>query len=146
MIGYPGVDHVITGGRGVLRARLQVHAVAGHSGSRQGGAGAIAKAADLIRTLRDAPLPGPAGPGFPLRGQAHHHRHQRRTGVLGDPGPVHGQRGHPADPGARWSGRCRAAARRGRERRCGLAGDSTYGHRGDNQMAAVRAARWLAAV
>ena len=66
MIGYPGLDHVITGGRGVLRARVQAHAIAGHSGSSQAGAGAIAKAADLVRELRDAPLPGPAGPGFPL--------------------------------------------------------------------------------
>ncbi|MFY9934398.1 MAG: M20/M25/M40 family metallo-hydrolase, partial [Streptosporangiaceae bacterium] len=66
MIGYPGLDHVITGGRGVLRARVLVHALAGHSGSRRAGAGAIAKAADLVRALRDMPLPGPAGPGFPL--------------------------------------------------------------------------------
>ena len=66
MIGYPGMDHLITGGRGVLRARVQVHATAGHSGSRQGEAGAIAKAADLVRALRDMALPGPAGPGFPL--------------------------------------------------------------------------------
>jgi succinyl-diaminopimelate desuccinylase len=66
MIGYPGVDHVVTGGRGVLRVRVRVHAVAGHSGSSQAGAGAIAKAADLVRELRDAPLPGPDGPGFPL--------------------------------------------------------------------------------
>ena len=66
MIGYPGLDHVVTGGRGVLRARVRVHAVAGHSGSSQAGAGAIAKAADLVRELRDVPLPGPAGPGFPL--------------------------------------------------------------------------------
>lgn len=66
MIGYPGLDHVITGGRGVLRARLDVHATAAHSGSSQAGAGAIAKAADLVRELRDAELPGPAGPGFAL--------------------------------------------------------------------------------
>lgn len=66
MIGYPGLDHVVTGGRGVLRARLDVHATAAHSGSSQAGAGAIAKAADLVRELRDAELPGPAGSGFPL--------------------------------------------------------------------------------
>ena len=66
MIGYPGMDHLITGGRGVLRACVQVHATAGHSGSRQGEAGAIAKAADLVRAMRDMALPGPAGPGFPL--------------------------------------------------------------------------------
>src|SRR5213078_3265730 len=34
MIGYPGPDHVVTGGRGVLRARLRVHGIASHSGSR----------------------------------------------------------------------------------------------------------------
>lgn len=66
MIGYPGLDHVITGGRGVLRARMDVHAVAAHSGSSRASAGAVAKAADLIRELRDAALPGPASPGFPL--------------------------------------------------------------------------------
>lgn len=66
MIGYPGVDHVVTGGRGVLRARVHVHGVAGHSGSRQSAAGAIAKAAQLIGALQEVPLPGPAGPEFPL--------------------------------------------------------------------------------
>jgi hypothetical protein len=33
MIGYPGLDHVVTGGRGVLRARVHVRGTAGHSGS-----------------------------------------------------------------------------------------------------------------
>ena len=66
MIGYPGLDHVVTGGRGVLRARIDVQAIAGHSGSSDARAGAIAKAADLIRDLHQAPLPGPAGPEFPL--------------------------------------------------------------------------------
>lgn len=66
MIGYPGLDHVVTGGRGVLRASMRVRAVAGHSGSSQAGAGAVAKAADLVRKLRDVPLPRAAGPGFPL--------------------------------------------------------------------------------
>ncbi len=55
----PGLDHVVTGGRGVLRARLGVHAVAAHSGSSQAGAGAIAKAADLVHELQSAQLPGP---------------------------------------------------------------------------------------
>jgi succinyl-diaminopimelate desuccinylase len=66
MIGYPGLDHVVTGGRGILRARVHVHGVAGHSGSTRTGAGAITKAADLIRKLNEMPLPGPAGPEFPL--------------------------------------------------------------------------------
>jgi succinyl-diaminopimelate desuccinylase len=66
MIGYPGLDHVVTGGRGVLRARVHVRGTAGHSGSSQPSAGAIAKAADLIRNLREVPMPGPVGPEFPL--------------------------------------------------------------------------------
>ena len=47
------------GGRGVLRARVHVHGIAGHSGSSQTGAGAITKAAHLIRALHEVPLPGP---------------------------------------------------------------------------------------
>jgi succinyl-diaminopimelate desuccinylase len=66
MIGYPGPDYVVTGGRGVLRARVHVHGVAGHSGSTRPGVGAITKAAHLIRTLSEVPLPGPPGPEFPL--------------------------------------------------------------------------------
>jgi succinyl-diaminopimelate desuccinylase len=67
MIGYPGLDHVVTGGRGVLRARLHVHGVAGHSGSASSVTpSAIAKAAGLVTRLHEAELPGPAEPGFPL--------------------------------------------------------------------------------
>jgi succinyl-diaminopimelate desuccinylase len=73
MIGYPGLNHVVTGGQGVVRARVRVHGIAGHSGSTRAGAGAIAKAAHLIRAqlldgsdgLKDyAPLtvPGKAEP------------------------------------------------------------------------------------
>jgi succinyl-diaminopimelate desuccinylase len=66
MIGYPGLDHVVTGGRGVLRASVHVHGIVGHSGSIRTGAGAITKAAYLIRKLSEVPLPGPPGPEFPL--------------------------------------------------------------------------------
>ncbi|SDG41584.1 succinyl-diaminopimelate desuccinylase [Sinosporangium album] len=66
MIGYPGLDHVVTGGRGVFRARVHVHGVAGHSGASRTSPSAIAKAAALVSRLHQAPLPGPAGPGFPL--------------------------------------------------------------------------------
>lgn len=66
MIGYPGPDHVVTGGRGVLRTRLNVHAIAGHSGSSSVTPSAIAKAAALVTGLHGAELPGPTGPGFPL--------------------------------------------------------------------------------
>jgi succinyl-diaminopimelate desuccinylase len=66
MIGYPGLDHVVTGGRGVLRACLHVHGIAGHSGASKTLPSAIAKAAELISRLEKTPLPGPPGPGFPL--------------------------------------------------------------------------------
>jgi succinyl-diaminopimelate desuccinylase len=67
MIGYPGPDHVVTGGRGVLRARLHVHGVAGHSGSSSTVTpSAIAKAAALVWRLHEAELPGPAESSFPL--------------------------------------------------------------------------------
>jgi succinyl-diaminopimelate desuccinylase len=66
MIGYPGLDYVVIGGRGVLRARMHVHGVAGHSGGSKTTPSAIAKAAALIQELYSAGLPGPAGPEFPL--------------------------------------------------------------------------------
>lgn len=67
MIGYPGPDHVVTGGRGVLRTRLHVYGVAGHSGSGSTiTPSAIAKAADLVTRLGAADLPGPQGEDFPL--------------------------------------------------------------------------------
>lgn len=66
MIGYPGPDHVITGGRGVLRVRLHVYGTSGHSGSSKINPGAIAKAAELIQALHQTQLSGPSGPGFPM--------------------------------------------------------------------------------
>lgn len=66
MIGYPGMDHVVVGGRGVLRVRMHVHGVAGHSGASKTTPSAIAKAAALISRLEDASLPGPSSPDFPL--------------------------------------------------------------------------------
>jgi succinyl-diaminopimelate desuccinylase len=66
MIGYPGTDHVITGGRGVLRVRLHVYGTSGHSGGSKANPGAIAKAAELIQALHHARLPGPSSPSFPL--------------------------------------------------------------------------------
>jgi succinyl-diaminopimelate desuccinylase len=66
MIGYPGLDHVVTGGRGVLRARVQVHGIAAHSGGSRTAPSAIVKAAEATWRLHRAPLPGPGGPGFPL--------------------------------------------------------------------------------
>jgi len=66
MIGYPGLNHLIIGGRGVLRARVQVHGIAGHSGGNKTTPSAVTKAVALIQELHSAGLPGPAGPAFPL--------------------------------------------------------------------------------
>ncbi|BCJ39450.1 hypothetical protein GCM10010168_63020 [Actinoplanes ianthinogenes] len=56
MIGYPGLEHLVVGGRGVHRVRLHVAGVASHSGGRAGTPNAIVKAADLIRDLAAADL------------------------------------------------------------------------------------------
>ena len=66
MIGYPGLEHLVTGGRGVLRARVSVHGVASHSGGRAVTSNAISKAADLVSALTGAALPESGGPDFPL--------------------------------------------------------------------------------
>ncbi|MFD7552193.1 M20 family metallopeptidase [Streptomyces sp. NPDC059816] len=67
MIGYPGMDEVVVGGRGLWRATLTVHAPSGHSGSSRTVVGAISRAAHLVRLLDAAELPGvDAASGFPL--------------------------------------------------------------------------------
>ncbi|MEV4741607.1 M20/M25/M40 family metallo-hydrolase [Streptomyces sp. NPDC049555] len=67
MIGYPGMDEVVVGGRGLWRATITVHAHAGHSGSSRTVVGAISRAAHLVRLLDTADLPGADGAsGFPL--------------------------------------------------------------------------------
>jgi succinyl-diaminopimelate desuccinylase len=66
MIGYPGPDHLVTGGRGVLRAQLHVRGIASHSGGRTATPNAITKAAALVTSLAGAKLPLGAEPAFPL--------------------------------------------------------------------------------
>ncbi|MBO8196433.1 M20/M25/M40 family metallo-hydrolase [Streptomyces oryzae] len=67
LIGYPGADEVVVGGRGLWRATLTVHGTSGHSGSRRTVTGAITRAAHLVRLLDAAELPtAHAGSGFPL--------------------------------------------------------------------------------
>jgi succinyl-diaminopimelate desuccinylase len=65
MIGYPGLDEVVVGGRGLWRATIAVHAASGHSGGRRSGPGAISRAARLVRLLEEAELPDAEGE-FPL--------------------------------------------------------------------------------
>ncbi|MGA4846624.1 M20 family metallopeptidase [Streptomyces sp. G5(2025)] len=67
LIGYPGLDEVVVGGRGLWRASLAVHAPSGHSGSSKSVVGAISRAAHLVRLLDAADLPGVDGTSaFPL--------------------------------------------------------------------------------
>jgi succinyl-diaminopimelate desuccinylase len=67
MIGYPGHEDVIVGGRGVYRARLHVSGTAAHSGSSQPSPpNAASRAARLVGMLEEQPLPIPLAGGFPL--------------------------------------------------------------------------------
>ena len=60
VIGYPGDDAIVTGGRGFLRARLQIAGVAAHSGAADTrGVNAVERALALGRALAALPLPGP---------------------------------------------------------------------------------------
>jgi len=55
MIGYPGLDEIVTGARGFWRATVEVFGRAGHSGSRRRSAdNAIVKAARLVRLVAEA--------------------------------------------------------------------------------------------
>ncbi|MFK0120116.1 M20 family metallopeptidase [Streptomyces sp. NPDC090994] len=67
MIGYPGLEDVVVGGRGLWRASITVHAPSGHSGSSKTVVGAVSRAAHLVRLLDAAALPADCGDsGFPL--------------------------------------------------------------------------------
>ncbi|MGA5637743.1 M20 family metallopeptidase [Streptomyces cinereoruber] len=67
IIGYPGMDEVVVGGRGLWRATLTVHAPSGHSGSSRTVTSAITRATRLVAMLDAADLPSADGAsGFPL--------------------------------------------------------------------------------
>jgi succinyl-diaminopimelate desuccinylase len=58
LIGYPGFDEVVVGGRGVFRARIHVYGQAGHSGSSKPVvSNAVVRAAHLTTALTEATLP-----------------------------------------------------------------------------------------
>jgi succinyl-diaminopimelate desuccinylase len=58
LIGYPGMDAIVNGCRGFVRARLRVHGVAAHSGAtHERGINAVSRAADLCHALQSLPLP-----------------------------------------------------------------------------------------
>lgn len=69
MIGYPGMDKLVIGGRGVHRTKLHVHGVASHSGGSQSTPNAIDKAAHLIQQLSTVEITDGASTEFPLPGK-----------------------------------------------------------------------------
>jgi succinyl-diaminopimelate desuccinylase len=66
MIGYPGLNTLVVGGRGVFRVRLQIHGVSSHSGGSQATPNAIEKTAQLVTATATAPLPDRMTEDFPL--------------------------------------------------------------------------------
>ena len=66
LIGYPGMNQIVSGCRGFLRCRLQVHGIAAHSGSAHDrGVNAVSRALALAQRLQSLPLPA-ADDDFPL--------------------------------------------------------------------------------
>lgn len=58
LIGYPGIDRIVVGSRGFLRARVTVHGVAAHSGgTTQRGLNAVFRAIRLVDALDAIVLP-----------------------------------------------------------------------------------------
>jgi succinyl-diaminopimelate desuccinylase len=64
MIGYPGHDELVIGGRGFLRARIVVVGHAAHTGSARssGYANAVERSATLVESLAQQQVPGPVDP------------------------------------------------------------------------------------
>lgn len=67
MIGYPGMDKLVIGGRGVYCTQLHVHGISSHSGGSRATPNAIEKAAHLIRELSTIELPNGASDDSPCR-------------------------------------------------------------------------------
>jgi len=69
MIGYPGLDHVVIGGRGFWRADVIVYGTPGHTGrgrDKPEQINAAEKAAQLIAALAQHRRPGPVDPSIGL--------------------------------------------------------------------------------
>jgi succinyl-diaminopimelate desuccinylase len=68
MIGYPGTDELIIGGRGFLRAEITARGEAGHTGSQHAvdNGNAVEKAAELVRLICNHRTPGSVDPALGL--------------------------------------------------------------------------------
>ncbi|MEC3979026.1 M20 family metallopeptidase [Amycolatopsis sp. H20-H5] len=67
LIGYPGLDEIVVGGRGVFRVRVHVFGEAGHSGtSKPTPSNAVVRGAHLVNALEATALPRCVPNGFPL--------------------------------------------------------------------------------
>ncbi|WP_436533428.1 M20 family metallopeptidase [Actinoplanes sp. HUAS TT8] len=58
IIGYPGRDHLVIGGRGVHRTKIGAYGISSHSGARASTPNAVVKAAAIIQALAGAPTGG----------------------------------------------------------------------------------------
>ena len=68
MIGYPGTEELVIGGRGFLRAELTTRGEAGHTGSQRtaDNSNAVEKAAEIVRLISNHHTPGPVDPALGL--------------------------------------------------------------------------------
>jgi succinyl-diaminopimelate desuccinylase len=68
MIGYPGIDQLVVGGRGFLRADITVHGQAGHTGSQRAAnnENAVEKTAELVREFAEHRSPATIDPTLGL--------------------------------------------------------------------------------
>lgn len=69
MIGYPGMDKLVIGGRGLHRAKLHAHGVASHSGGSKTTPAAIEKAAYPTHQLSTVEILDGVSPELPLPGK-----------------------------------------------------------------------------
>jgi succinyl-diaminopimelate desuccinylase len=65
-VGYPGMDAIMIGARGFLRAEVTFRGVAAHSGSSKNvGCNAVLMGARFVASLAETPLPAEPDPMFP---------------------------------------------------------------------------------
>lgn len=128
------------GGRGVFRALLHVHGIAGHSGSsKANSANAATRAARLATRLEDSPAARASDRRVPSATQAHRHRNPQWRRVHGGPRPRCRRCRHPAHRCPGRYGRSRTDQQGRRTTRLRLPDASPHGSRTAPVLAALPA-------